>query len=93
MNSEYKSNRFKKDQYVKSASEVSMDKDSIKTRKILSQEQTEYSHGATMIIQKVQRQYLENKRYHEIDKALDEKDKERFIALTSNGWERVLLKG
>lgn len=90
MNSEYKSNRFKKDQYVKSTPEVLMDQDAIKTRKILSQERTEYTQGATAIIQKVQRQYLENKRYNEIDKALDERDKERFLALTSKGWERDL---
>ncbi|PLT33430.1 IDEAL domain-containing protein [Bacillus sp. V5-8f] len=89
MNPEYKSRKFLKDQYIKSTSELK-DTEDLKTKKILANEHTEYTAGANRIIQKVQQQYLQNKRYMEIDKALDERDKERFIALTSKGWERVL---
>ncbi|RFU60440.1 IDEAL domain-containing protein [Peribacillus glennii] len=89
MNPEYKSGNYRKDQYIKSTSEL-FDKEDLKTKKILAKEHTEYTAGANRVIQKVQKQYLENKRYMEIDKALDERDKARFLALTSKGWERVL---
>ncbi|WP_409304292.1 IDEAL domain-containing protein [Peribacillus sp. SCS-155] len=90
MNPDYKSNGFNKDQYVTSILEGLTDKEALKTKRILMQEHTEYTNGANEIIKKVQAALLENKRYAEIDKALDEKDKSRFIALTSEGWEQAL---
>jgi uncharacterized protein YpiB (UPF0302 family) len=87
MNPEY---NFKKDKYMTSITEAFMEKEALKTQRILTQETTEYTPGANEIISKVQRQYMEDKRYTEIDRALDNKDKERFLALTSEGWERVL---
>jgi uncharacterized protein YpiB (UPF0302 family) len=42
------------------------------------------------VLEKVQGEWLEAKRYDEIDKALDNKDEERFQALTSENWEAVL---
>ncbi|PLS14807.1 hypothetical protein CVD28_26270 [Bacillus sp. M6-12] len=87
MNHEYKSNLFDNDKYSASYLRAMMNKDEITTRKILLQEYTEYTGEANEIIKKVQRQYLQNKRYSEIDKALDEKDEARFLALTSDDWE------
>ncbi|RFU71229.1 IDEAL domain-containing protein [Peribacillus saganii] len=90
MNHEYKSNLFDNEKYSASYLRGKMDKDDITTRKILLQEYTEYTGGANEIINRVQRQYLQNKRYSEIDKALDERDQARFLALTSDNWESVL---
>ncbi|WP_409300684.1 IDEAL domain-containing protein [Peribacillus sp. SCS-155] len=42
------------------------------------------------IIMLGQQQYLNEKRLKEIDKALVSGDKERFLALTSTGWEKIL---
>ncbi|MGD6843624.1 IDEAL domain-containing protein [Bacillus infantis] len=89
MNSEYKPNQFNQDQYLSSIHDLA-DKDSWKTRKILSQETTEYTDAVNEVIEKVQGEWLEAKRYEEIDKALDNKDVERFQALTSENWEAVL---
>ncbi|PLT31039.1 IDEAL domain-containing protein [Peribacillus deserti] len=90
MKHEYKSNRNNSDQYGKGQAEYIMDKDALKTRKILTQAHTEYTKGATSLIENVQREFLNNRRYIEIDKALDQRDEERFMALTSEGWEKVL---
>ncbi|WP_409290569.1 IDEAL domain-containing protein [Peribacillus sp. SCS-37] len=87
MKHEYKSNR---DQFGNLQSDYLMDKDALKTKKILTQARTEYTHGATKIIEKVQSEFLAAKRYEEIDKALEQKDKARFMALTSEGWEQAL---
>jgi uncharacterized protein YpiB (UPF0302 family) len=57
---------------------------------ILSQKRTRYTKGANQIIKQVQQRFLETRRAEEIDKALDEKNKERFMALTSEGWEQQL---
>ena len=57
---------------------------------ILKQKRTRYTKGANQIINQVQQKFLNERRAEEIDKALDEKDKERFLALTSDGWEEQL---
>ncbi|WP_110928696.1 IDEAL domain-containing protein [Bacillus massiliglaciei] len=92
MNHEYKSNRYKKDQYLKSIIETDglIDKDARRTRRILEEDCTEYTEETNLVIQMVQKQFLEGKREEEINKALDNKDEERFLALTSKGWEKKL---
>ncbi len=42
------------------------------------------------IIYKVQNAFLEKRRAEEIDLSLKNRDKERFMALTSDGWEEIL---
>lgn len=60
------------------------------TQHLLQQEKTRYTKGANDIINKVQKEFLEKKRAVEIDLALEKRDKERFMALTSEGWEDIL---
>ncbi|WP_419882228.1 IDEAL domain-containing protein [Peribacillus sp. B-H-3] len=90
MNSEYNSKSFKHDRYIASLTEELLNKEDLKTKEILTKERTEYTRGADAVIKRVQRKYLEERRYIEIDKALDDKNEVRFLALTSKGWEHVL---
>ena len=79
--------------YVNKAELISSYSDAMgieETEKILTQKRTKYTKAVNQIIQKVQQEFLENLRVTEIDKALDSKDKNRFIALTSEGWENKL---
>ncbi|MBT2757256.1 IDEAL domain-containing protein [Mesobacillus foraminis] len=87
MNSE-KPNFFNQDEYISSMSGVFHDMD--ETQEILAKKKTRYTKGANEIIEKVQQQFLENWRQEEIDKALDARDKNRFMALTGEGWEKQL---
>ncbi|WP_026693366.1 IDEAL domain-containing protein [Peribacillus kribbensis] len=89
MKREYKFNKDN-DLYGKQLSDYLLDKEVVTTNKILSQKYTEYTQGANRIIAKVQREFLENRRTVEIDKALDNKDEARFLALTSDGWQKII---
>ncbi|MBT2694790.1 IDEAL domain-containing protein [Bacillus sp. ISL-55] len=64
--------------------------DTDNTELILLREKTRYTDGANTIIQKVQNEFLEKKRMEEIDLALANKDKERFMDLTSENWKDAL---
>jgi uncharacterized protein YpiB (UPF0302 family) len=64
--------------------------DTDNTELILLREKTRYTDGANKIIQKVQNDFLEKRRVEEIDLALANKDKERFMALTSENWKDAL---
>jgi uncharacterized protein YpiB (UPF0302 family) len=60
------------------------------TQHLLNQDKTRYTKGANDIINKVQQEFLEKRRTEEIDRSLEMRDKERFMALTSEGWEEVI---
>lgn len=64
--------------------------DTDNTELILLREKTRYTDGANKIIQKVQNEFLEKRRMEEIDLALANKDKERFMELTSENWKDAL---
>jgi uncharacterized protein YpiB (UPF0302 family) len=60
------------------------------TELILTREKTRYTDEANKIIQKVQNDFLERRRAEEIDLALENKDKGRFMELTSENWKDAL---
>lgn len=60
------------------------------TQHLLNQDKTRYTKGANDIINKVQQDFLEKRRAEEIDRSLEMRDKKRFMALTSEGWEEVI---
>ncbi|MBT2684202.1 IDEAL domain-containing protein [Bacillus sp. ISL-37] len=64
--------------------------DTDNTELILLREKTRYTDGANKIIEKVQNDFLEKRRVEEIDFALANKDKERFMELTSENWKDAL---
>jgi uncharacterized protein YpiB (UPF0302 family) len=64
--------------------------DTDNTELILLREKTRYTDGANKIIQKVQNEFLEKRRVEEIDLALANKDKKRFMELTSENWKDAL---
>ncbi|WP_102264513.1 IDEAL domain-containing protein [Mesobacillus jeotgali] len=64
--------------------------DSDNTELILTRKKTRYTDGANKIIQKVQNEFLERRRAEEIDLALKNKDKGRFMDLTSENWKDAL---
>jgi uncharacterized protein YpiB (UPF0302 family) len=64
--------------------------DTDNTELILLREKTRYTDGANKIIQKVQNEFLKKRRVEEIDLALANKDKERFMELTSENWKDAL---
>lgn len=64
--------------------------DTDNTELILLREKTRYTDGANKIIEKVQNDFLEKRRVEEIDFALANKDKERFMKLTSENWKDAL---
>jgi len=49
------------------------------------------SQTAEAIFRASTRQLFQEKRKEEIDKALDERNEARFLALTSNGWEALIF--
>lgn len=64
--------------------------DSDNTELILNNEKTRYTEDASKIIKKVQMEFLEKRRAEEIDLALANRDKERFMKLTSENWKDAL---
>lgn len=88
MNNEKNSHSYKQNE------DVNLSMDSIHARDntelILTRKKTRYTDGANKIIEKVQNEFLERKRVEEIDLALENKDKKRFLELTSDNWKDVL---
>lgn len=64
--------------------------DTDNTALILNREKTRYTESANKIIMKVQNEFLEKRKAEEIDLALANKDKERFMELTSADWKDAL---
>jgi uncharacterized protein YpiB (UPF0302 family) len=64
--------------------------DADNTELILTRKKTRYTDGANKIIHKVQNEFLEKRRAEEIDLALENKDKGRFMELTSENWKDAL---
>ncbi|WLR55439.1 IDEAL domain-containing protein [Mesobacillus subterraneus] len=84
----------KNSNYYKQEANLNMYMDTIhdadNTEMILIREKTRYTDGANRIIQKVQNEFLEKRREEEIDLALKNKNKERFMELTSDNWKDAL---
>jgi uncharacterized protein YpiB (UPF0302 family) len=88
MNNDKKPNFYKPEEFIDLYHDAVSLEDN--TQHLLNQERTRYTKGANAVIKKVQQEFLEKKRTEEIDLALELKDKERFMALTSDGWEEVI---
>lgn len=88
MNNDKKSNFYKPEEHRGLFMDILETEDN--TQHLLNQEKTRYTKGANDIIKKVQREFLEKKRVKEIDLALENRDEERFMALTSEDWEAIL---
>ncbi|WP_226085989.1 IDEAL domain-containing protein [Mesobacillus sp. S13] len=88
MNNDKNSNHFKQELDLNVYMDAMTDTDN--TQLILKREKTRYTDGANKVIQKVQNEFLEKKRVEEIDMALANKDKERFMKLTSANWKDAL---
>lgn len=88
MNNDKKPNFYKAEEFIDLYRDTVNLEDN--TQHLLNQERTRYTKGANAIIKKVQLEFLEKKRAEEIDRALEFKDKERFMALTSDRWEEVI---
>jgi uncharacterized protein YpiB (UPF0302 family) len=88
MKNEKNSNYYKQDMDLNMYMDTMHDPDN--TNLILTREKTRYTEGANEIIKKVQMEFLKKRRTEEIDLALANKDKERFMALTSENWQDAL---
>ena len=88
MNNDKKSNFYKPEEHKGLFMDILETDDN--TQHLLIQEKTRYTKGADEIIDKVQNAFLEKRRAEEIDRSLENRDKKRFMALTSEGWEEVL---
>jgi uncharacterized protein YpiB (UPF0302 family) len=88
MKNEKNSNYYKQDMNLNLYMDSLTDPDN--TDLILNREKTRYTDGANEIIEKVQNDLLEKRRAEEIDFALVNKDKERFMELTSDNWKDAL---
>ncbi|MEH7441938.1 IDEAL domain-containing protein [Bacillus sp. JJ1122] len=88
MNNDKKSNYYKPEEHRGLFMDILETDDN--TQHLLNQEKTRYTKGADEIIDKVQNAFLEKRRAEEIDRSLENRDKKRFMALTSEGWEEVL---
>lgn len=84
----------KKPNYYKQEMNLNMYMDTLNendnTQAILLNTRTRYTDGAEKIIAKVQKQFLEKRRVEEIDLALANKDKKRFMDLTSADWMETI---
>jgi uncharacterized protein YpiB (UPF0302 family) len=90
MNNEKKPNSYKREMDVNLNLYLDSFNDHDNTNAILNRETTRYTDGAEKIINKVQNEILEKKREAEIDKALANRDKEKFMVLTSDHWKDAL---
>ena len=88
MKNDKNSNFYKQDLNLNMNMETLNDPDN--TNMILNRDHTRYTDGANKIIKKVQNAFLEERRAEEIDLALANKDKERFMELTSENWKEAL---
>ncbi|MCM3124201.1 MULTISPECIES: IDEAL domain-containing protein [unclassified Mesobacillus] len=88
MKNDKNSNSYKQEMNLNMYMDAIHDTDN--TELILMREKTRYTDGANKIIQKVQNEFLEKRRTEEIDLALANKDKERFMELTSENWKDAL---
>jgi uncharacterized protein YpiB (UPF0302 family) len=88
MKNDKNSNSYKQEMNLNMYMDAVHDTDN--TELILLREKTRYTDGANKIIQKVQNEFLEKRRAEEIDLALANKDKERFMELTSENWKDAL---
>jgi len=88
MKNDKKSNFYKPEEHRSLFMDVLETEDN--TQHLLNQDKTRYTKGANDIINKVQQGFLEKRRAEEIDRSLEMRDKERFMALTSEGWEEVI---
>lgn len=88
MNNDKNSNSYKQEMNLNMYMDAIHDTDN--TELILLREKTRYTDGANKIIQKVQDEFLEKRREEEIDLALANKDKKRFMELTSENWKDAL---
>lgn len=88
MKNDKNSNFFKQDMDLNMYVEALNDPDN--TNLILTTDKTRYTEGANKIIKKVQNEFLEKRRAEEIDLALANKDKDRFMKLTSKHWKNAL---
>lgn len=88
MNNDKNSNSYKQEMNLNMYMDAIQDTDN--TELILLREKTRYTDGANKVIQKVQDEFLEKRRTEEIDLALANKDKKRFMELTSENWKDAL---
>ncbi|WP_226679035.1 IDEAL domain-containing protein [Mesobacillus jeotgali] len=88
MKNDKNSNSYKQEMNLNMYMDAVHDTDN--TELILLREKTRYTDGANKVIQKVQNEFLEKRRVEEIDLALANKDKERFMELTSENWKDAL---
>ncbi|GAM14753.1 IDEAL domain-containing protein [Mesobacillus selenatarsenatis] len=88
MKNDKNSNFYKQNVDVNMFMDTMQDPDN--TELILTRKKTRYTDGANKIIQKVQNEFLERRRAEEIDLALVNKDKGRFMELTSENWKDAL---
>ncbi|CAM3956413.1 IDEAL domain-containing protein [Mesobacillus thioparans] len=88
MNNDKNSNSYKQEMNLNMYMDAVHDTDN--TELILLREKTRYTDGANRIIQKVQNEFLKKRREVEIDQALANKDKKRFMELTSENWKDAL---
>jgi uncharacterized protein YpiB (UPF0302 family) len=88
MKNEKNSNFYKQEMNLNMYTDTLNDPDN--TNLILTREKTRYTDGANEIIRKVQNEFLEKRRVEEIDLALANKDKKRFMKLTSANWKHAL---
>ena len=88
MKNDKNSNYYKQEMNLNMYMDTVHDTDN--TELILIREKTRYTDGANRIIQKVQNEFLEKRRAEEIDLALQKKNKERFMELTSENWKDAL---
>jgi uncharacterized protein YpiB (UPF0302 family) len=64
--------------------------DTDNTNLILNREKTRYTNEVNKLIKEVQNEFLEKRRVEEIDLALANKNKKRFMELTSDNWKDAL---
>lgn len=88
MKNDKNSNYYKQEMNLNMYMDAIHDTDN--TELILIRKKTRYTDGANRIIEKVQNEFLENRRAEEIDLALENMNKERFMELTSENWKDAL---
>lgn len=88
MKNEKNSNYYKQEMNLNMYMDTIHDPDN--TELILTREKTRYTEAANKIIEKVQNGFLEKRRAEEIDLALENQDKKRFLELTSENWKDAL---
>ena len=87
MRNDKKPNSFKKDMDVNVNLYLDEINDFDNTDAILNRATTRYTEPVEKIIKKVQNEFLEKRRKSEIDQALANRNKERFMLLTSKNWK------